>query len=91
MATESGPRLDITNIDDKIFVRFQKVLFKIKGNSDNLINEILKAAKSMDGKYLNYDGESVEFTHHYVKKAVLLSSDPFFNPHSNALSGTRTS
>jgi hypothetical protein len=36
---------------------------------------VLTKFKSMDGKYLNYDGESVEFTHHYVKKAVLLSSD----------------
>jgi hypothetical protein len=33
----------------------------------------------MKGKYLNYVGESFEFTHHYVKKAVLLSSDHLFD------------
>ena len=79
MATESEPRLDITKIDDEIFVRFQDVFFKIKGNGDNLINEIEKAATSMKGKYLNYVGESYEFIHHYVKKAVLLSSDHLFD------------
>jgi hypothetical protein len=79
MATESEPRLDITKIDDERFVRFQEVFFKIKGNGDNLINEIEKAATSMTGKYLNYVGESFEFTHHYVKKAVLLSSDHLFD------------
>jgi hypothetical protein len=47
MATESEPRLDITKIDDERFVRFQEVFFKIKGNGDNLINEIKKAATSM--------------------------------------------
>jgi hypothetical protein len=43
-----------------------------------LKNEIEKAATSMKGKYLNYVGESYEFTHHYFKKAVLLSSDLLF-------------
>ena len=79
MATESEPRLDITKIDDERFVRFQDVFFKIKGNNDNLINEIEKAATSMKGKYLNYVGESYEFIYHYFKKAVLLSSDHLFD------------
>jgi hypothetical protein len=48
-------------------------------NSDNLINEIEKAATSMKGKYLIDVGESYEFTHHYFKKAVLLSSDLLFD------------
>jgi hypothetical protein len=30
MATESEPRLDITKIDDEIFVRLQETLFNIK-------------------------------------------------------------
>jgi hypothetical protein len=50
----------------------------IKSTGNDSINEIEKAAKSMNGKYLNYDGKSVEFTHHYVKTAVLLSSDLLF-------------
>jgi hypothetical protein len=66
MATEILPRLDITKIDGKRFVALQETVLKIKGSGDNLINEILKAAKSMDGKYLNYDGESVEFIHHIL-------------------------
>jgi hypothetical protein len=77
MATESEPRLDITKIDDKRFVKCQEFL-KIKGSGVNLKNEIEKAATSMKGKYLNYVGESYEFTHHYFKKAVLLSSDLLF-------------
>ena len=77
MAIESEPRLDITKIDDKRFVKCQEFL-KIKGSGDNLKNEIEKAATSMKGKYLNYVGESYEFTHHYFKKAVLLSSDLLF-------------
>ena len=75
MATKNEPRIDIKKIDHKGFVGLQKTLFKIKGNGDDLKNEIEKAAKSLNGKYLKYDGESVEFTHRYVKKAVLLSSD----------------
>jgi hypothetical protein len=75
MATESEPKLDITKIDDKRFVGLQETVLKIKGKGDDLMNEIEKAAKSLNGKYLKYEGESVEFIHHYVKKAVLLSSD----------------
>jgi hypothetical protein len=73
MATEKEPRIDIKKIDHKRFVPLQETLFKIKGNGDDLKNKIEKAAKSLNGKYLKYDGESVEFTHRYVKKAVLLS------------------
>jgi hypothetical protein len=54
-------------------------LCKKKKKHDDLINEINSAATSMKGKYLNYVGESFEFTHHYVKKAVLLSSDHLFD------------
>jgi hypothetical protein len=75
MATENEPRIDIKKIDHKRCVQLQETLFKIKGNGDDLKNKIEKAAKSLNGKYLKYDGESVEFTHRYVKKAVLLSSD----------------
>jgi hypothetical protein len=52
-----------------------ETVLKIKSKGDDLINEIEKAAKRLNGKYLKYEGESVEFIHHYVKKAVLLSSN----------------
>jgi hypothetical protein len=37
MATESEPRLDITKIDDEIFVKLQETVLKIKGSGDNKI------------------------------------------------------
>lgn len=76
MATENEPRIDITKMDEGRFVGLQELFFKI---TDDFFNEIKNAAISLTDNYLNDDEESVEFTHQYVKKAVLLSSDHLFD------------